>query len=151
MRAIALCTLCLTMSILTAPFCRAELPADAATDEEGGWLFRSPFADVKWPEVKWRPMMGSATGETAQPSEGFLMAPIRRISSATQSAMSGVQSSWNRTVDRFKITGEPTQTAQSKTPSKPGFFQRMFYSEPEPSGSETMQEFVAQERPGLTR
>ncbi|WP_197527335.1 hypothetical protein [Pirellulimonas nuda] len=137
----------LSAILLLAGQCPAQEASDEAASEESRWLFRSPFADVKWPEIKWK--QPAVAGEEGQaPSESVLLAPFRKLSSATQSAMSGVQSSWNRTVDRFKITGEPSPTAQAKSP---GFFQRMFASEPEPRGAETMQEFVAQERPKLSR
>lgn len=138
----------LSLLLFSVGHCQAQEAQAEPASEESRWLFRSPFADVKWPEVKWKTAPEDGEAAPKAPSEGLLMAPIRKISSATQSAVNGAQSAWNRTVDRFKITGEPTQTAKSESP---GFFQRMFQSELEPRGAETMQEFVAQERPGLTR
>lgn len=126
----------------------AEAAAEKGDKKEGdGWLFRSPFADVKMPE--WN-LKGPFAGDSNAPSDGqnFLTRPFHKVSEATQGAFKKTQSAWNKTLDRFRITDDKNVAASSD--DKPGFFQRMFGAEEE-KGAETMQEFVAQERPGLVK
>ncbi|MEM6798426.1 MAG: hypothetical protein AAF589_02840 [Planctomycetota bacterium] len=133
-----------------APPAGQAAPAEAAAEPEtegGDWLMTSPMVNVGWPEIKmpkvdWTP--GWAKTEPGQP--GFLEGQMIKLKNAAQGAAQRTRTAWNKTVERMKIGG-----GGDSVPGQPGFFARMFGASPEPQGAQTVQEFLAQERPGTQR
>jgi hypothetical protein len=124
-------------------------------DSTGGW------PNVHLPEIKWRPLW-SRPGD---PQQGVLNGPIDRVRAAGRNSVASARGAWNGTVDKFKwggTTARDQQYAQrqqqlrqqqaSNGQQQPGFWDRLFGKEPEePDGPKTVVEWMAQERPGMTK
>ncbi|MEM6331170.1 MAG: hypothetical protein AAF790_13095 [Planctomycetota bacterium] len=131
------------------PYPAPGMPAAPEADGDG-WLMRSPFFNVGWPEIKmpklaWKPMWGPS--EDGQP--GFLATRVAKVKGAVAGAAQRTRLAWNKTVDRFKLSGGQPRAGGSGA-GEPGFFARLFTPEP-PRGPLTTTEFLAQERPGAQR
>ena len=74
---------------------------------------------------------------------------VGQVSSATKRAGEGVQSAWNSTMSKLRPESQPEKRVAKR--EEPGFWSRLFGAEEPSRGSETVTEFLAQERPGITR
>lgn len=131
--------------------------AAAAPAAEAEPMVDSSFMNMSWPKfeipkVNWKGPFAKDETKPAAEGEGFLTAPFKKVTTATQNGIAKTRAKWNTTVDRFRIGGEETATAGSVTPAeeKPSFFAKMFGGgEPEAKEPLTTSEFLAQERPGM--
>lgn len=127
----------------------AELPtASDAEQESGGWLMSSPLVDVGWPEIKmpkvnWKPFSG--TDAEGQPKPN----PIKRVTQATQGAFQRGRTAWNGAIDKMKIGPFRSNKPEQPANAEPSFFAKMFGGEQEPQRSETVAEFIGQDRPTM--
>lgn len=132
---------------VSIPAPQAATPdAAPAAKPDGGWMLTSPLANVSWPEIKmpklqWNQPQG-AEPNAQQQGPG----PMARVRQATQNMAQQTRMAWNKTVDRLKFGGRDASPTADK---QPGFFARLFGPEPS-QGSQTVPEFLAQERPGMT-
>lgn len=121
---------------------------EASMEDEKNWMFTSPFANVSWPEIKmpklkWKPFGGAA--DPASPQATSQGSPLSAMRGMSQNVAQRTRTAWNKTVDRLKWNKDT-----SRQPKQPGFFARMFGSEEQNSGPQTVTQFLAQERPGTT-
>lgn len=130
---------------------------DEATNEStGGW------SNVHLPEIKWRPLW-SRPGD---PQQGVLNGPVDRVRAAGRNTVASARGAWNGTVDKFKWGGTTAREEQyarrqeqmrqqqaNGGQQQPGFWDRLFGTEQpeEPDGPKTVVEWMAQERPGMTK
>ncbi len=132
----------------------AAAPAVAAEAEpmvESSWMNMS-WPKFEMPKVNWKGPFAGGEEKPAAEGEGFLTAPFKKVTTATQNGIAKTRAKWNSTVDRFRIGGDETATAGSTMPAeeKPSFFAKMFGGgEPEAKEPLTTSEFIAQERPGM--
>lgn len=141
----------------------AQLPstsADVATDDH--WMLKSPTGKVSWPHLTkpklpqtgiWsqkpaadatRNSWADKTPVTPKPS------PLKPITDGAQKVSKSTKAAWHKTVDAL-TPGEATPSRSSgdriaKREVKPSLYQRMFGPEPESKGSQTVPEFMAQQR-----
>ncbi len=141
-------------SSVAAQTATAKATAPAAEAEP---MVESSFMNMSWPKlempkVNWKGPFAGGEDKPAAEGEGFLTAPFRKVTCATQNGIAKTRAKWNSTVDKFRIGGGEAATATSTTPAeeKPSFFAKMFGGgEPEPKEPLTTSEFLAQERPGM--
>ncbi|TWT77805.1 hypothetical protein Pla123a_16010 [Posidoniimonas polymericola] len=126
-----------------------ELPAASEAEaKSGGWLMSSPLVDVGWPELKmpkvnWKPF--SATDPDAAPKPN----PITRVTQATQGAFQRGRTAWNGAVEKMKIGPFRSSKPDQPADAEPSFFAKMFGGQQEPQRSETVAEFIGQDRPTM--
>ena len=131
----------------TAP---VETVAPEATTE-----VKKPWYQIgmpSMPEVSWRPSWPTQTIDAITPDENPFAGAAGRVSDASKRASQGVRGAWGAMVGRF--SGSDDQQAATRRVAKresPGFWSRMFGAKEEPQGSQTVTEFLAQERLGTTR
>jgi hypothetical protein len=133
----------------------AKAAAPAAEAEpmvESSWMNMS-WPKFEMPKVNWKGPFAGGEDQPAAEGEGFLTAPFRKVTGATQNGIAKTRAKWNSTVDKFRIGGGgEAAAAGSTTPAeeKPSFFAKMFGGgEPETKVPLTTSEFLAQERPGM--
>jgi hypothetical protein len=128
---------------------------EATSESTGGW------ANIHLPEVKWRPLW-SRPGD---PQQGLLNGPVDRVRAAGRNTVASARGAWNGTVDKFKWGGTTAREEQyarrqeqmrqqqaNSGQQQPGFWDRLLGKEPEePDGPKTVVEWMAQERPGMTK
>ncbi len=115
----------------------------------------SPMFDISWPKVEmpkfsWKPSWGSGDDAMKAPSENPVSKALDSVGDASKSAASSVRNAWNSGIAKITPSSQPTSTQVAKS-KEPGFWSRMFGGEPEPQGSQTVTEFLAQERPGTVQ
>lgn len=124
------------------------------TAPAGDAMVDAPWFDVSWPKVEmpkfaWKPWGG---GEAAKPAaDGNPIADtLDRVSSASGRAARSVREGWGSMMS--KLPWGPGSAPPGSTASNdgPGFWSRMF-SAGEPQGSQTVTEFLAQERVSQVR
>lgn len=125
----------------------AEAAGDAMVDSP---MFKLGWPKIEMPKFSWKnPMAGS------DKPEGDGSNPISRafdkVADASKSASESVRGAWGSAMERLTGGGEQPST-QAVAAKEPGFWSRMFGGDKEePQGAQTMEEFLAQERVGMTR
>lgn len=138
----------------------ATAPADAEESAMvDGPMFKLGWPKFEMPKFNWKPGFGgdddvADTGASAMTAEGNpISRALDKVSDTSKNAAGRVRDAWGAAVEKLSFSGDKTaQTAPKESPkdSKPGFWSRMFAAE-EPRQSETVQDFLAQERVGMTR
>jgi hypothetical protein len=118
---------------------------DEATDQtDDGW------PNIHLPEIHWRPLWS----RPGAPQPGVLNGPVNRVRAAGRNSVDSARNAWNTTVDKFKWSGQeqPQQRQVASGAEQPGLFERLFGPKPDESdGPRTVVEWMAQERPGMSR
>ena len=144
--ATAICCQAASAQQATPPWADSQSasPTAEADSESGNWLLTSPLVNVGWPELKMPKLSWNSMGAPRQEGQpGFLEGQVAKIRTAARGAAHRTRSAWNKTVERIKIGGGGDQV-----PGQPGFFARMFGSQQQDRGPQTVPEFLAQKRPG---
>lgn len=137
------------------PSAQAQQPETAPAEESGDAMVDSPMFKLGWPKIEmpkfsWKnPMAGS------DKPEGDGSNPISRafdkVADASKRASDSVRGAWVSAMSRFSGGGDQPD-ARAVASEEPGFWSRMFGGgDEEPEGAQTMEEFLAQERVGMTR
>lgn len=130
-----------------------ESPAEAASEESA--MIDSPAFKIAWPKIEmpkfsWKPGFGGGDKGPAAARENPVSQTLDKVSSASKRAANGVRDAWGSAVSKLSFGGG--QSAPNGGEEKQGWLARMFGpSQEEPTGAETVQEFLAQDRPGTTR
>lgn len=138
-----------------------QAPAPAEEQSESGSMFDSELFQVSWPKIEmpkfqWKlPGMGDPK-ETGQPrGQNPVSETFDKVSDASKRAAGSVRKAWGDAMEKLPFQGDSQQAAPQRRQvaqrKEPGFWSRMFGSEEEPKGSQTVSEFIAQDRVGTTR
>ncbi len=113
--------------------------------------FKLSWPKFEMPKFSWKGDTAPATGESALTPEGNpISRALDKVSESSKNAATNVRNAWGAAVDKLPFGGKGNaQVAQKE--EKPGFFTRLFSPAEEPRGSETMSEFIAQDRVGTLR
>ena len=136
-------------------------PADAAPKEH--WMFKSRKGKVGWPHLskpqapstglfaEKKPTADAARNSWAEQTPAPPKpSPMKPVTDGAHKVAQGTKNAWHKTVDAL-TPGDPTPAPSNgsriaKRDVEPPFWKRMFGAEPEPQGSQTMPEFMAQRR-----
>jgi hypothetical protein len=141
---------------------QAQLPnstADTAAKEH--WMLSSPNGKIGWPHLN-KPQLPSALAAKKPPTEvprnswveqppiTPKASPLKPITDGAHKVGKSTKAAWHKTVDAL-TPGEPTPSRSSgariaKRDVQPPFWKRMFGAKPESKGSQTVPEFMAQQR-----
>lgn len=133
---------------------KAESPAE---DDESAMVDSSAFK-LTWPKLEMPKF--SWKGDEAEEADNSALTPegnpisraFDKVSESSKNAATNVRNAWGAAVDKLPFGGgDDAKVTKKKKEEKPGFFARLFSPAEEPRGSETMQEFLAQERVGTVR
>lgn len=125
-------------------------PAEEQAD--GDALVDTSFFKVSWPKVQmpkidWKPGFGLGGSGAQGSGENPVSRALDRVATGSRQAADRVRNAWGSTVGALTPGGGGSrQTADNE----PGFWSRMFTPE-EPKRPLTTTEFVAQDRPGMSR
>lgn len=133
------------------------LPAGQPPVASNDPMVDSPLFDISWPKVEmpkinWKPSWGnkepaSGVAKKDNPVSGAL----DKVANASKGAADGVRNAWGSAIGMLTPGGNSAAGNQVAAREEPGFWSRMFGPQPEPQGSQTVTEFLAQDRPGTTR
>ncbi len=146
----------------SAPLARqSQLPSNSADKEH--WMLSSPKGKVGWPHLA-KPHLPTtgifAHKPNADPTRNSWVektptppkpSPMKPITDGAHKVAKSTKAAWHKTVDAL-TPGEPAPAPRNsssriaKRDAQPSFWKRMFGSEQEPQGSQTMPEFMAQQR-----
>jgi hypothetical protein len=154
---IAIATLVAVMGGLAWVSPTAARAADKPAATEAA-MVDSPWFNMGWPKVEmpkmnWKPSWmggeGAMTAEKNPVSRG-----LDKVADTSKQAAGKVRDAWGAAVEKLSFGGGGDKgQAVAANDQQPGFWSKMFGGEPaaKPQGSETVQEFLAQERPGTVR
>lgn len=117
----------------------------------------SPLFDIGWPKIElpkinWKPSWGNQQpGDAVAKKDNPVSGALDKVANATKGAADGVRNVWGSAIDKLTPGGTAKRNHQMASKEEPGFWARMFGPQPEPQGSQTVTEFLAQDRPGTTR
>lgn len=138
--------------VLTAGSLAAQSADPSTTDDT---MVDSPWFDVSWPKIEmpklsWKPWGGDAKPAGAS-GDNPIADTLDKVSIASGRAARSVREGWGSMVSRLPF-GPGSAPPGSRTASNdgPGFWSRLFAPE-EPQGSQTVTEFLAQERVSQVR
>lgn len=140
--------------------------------ERKGWMVDlTPPKRSWWPSLPKRdktpPSQTEMQTQLAPPSQpdqpGILSSATSGLKSAGQKTAQATRKTWNSTTNFFRwgptkareeqyarVQQQRQQAAAEQ--KEPGFFSKLFNPQPdEPQGARTVTEFIAQERPGMTK
>jgi hypothetical protein len=130
----------------------AEKPADKEAAMVDSPWFNMGWPKVEMPKMNWKPSwMGSEGGMTADKNP--VSRGLDKVADTSKQAAGKVRDAWGAAVEKLSFSGGDKGQAVAANDKQPGFWSKMFGGEPDPKpqGSETVQEFLAQERPGTVR
>jgi hypothetical protein len=133
----------------------AEEAAVAGAAEDPAMVDSSAFK-LSWPKFEmpkfaWKGDDKKETGDSALTPEGNPVSrALDKVSESSKNAATNVRNAWGAAMDKLPFGGEDDKKVVQKD-EKPGFFARLFSPAEEPKESETVQEFLAQERVGTVR
>lgn len=117
----------------------------------------SPLFNIGWPKVEmpkfsWKLPFGDKDPNVAPkaPSENPVSGALDSVASASKKAANKVRNVWGSAISKLTPGGDSPAGTQVAKDEGPGFWSRMFGPDPEPQGSQTVTQFLAQERPGKT-
>ncbi len=134
----------------------ASAPAKEAATEDSTMIDSSMFK-LSWPKVEmpkfsWKPSFGGDQESALPSAEGNpISRALDKVATSSKNASEKVRGAWGSAMSKLPSFGsdKATQTAKS---DKPGFWSRLLTPPAdEAQGSETVQQFLAQERVGTTR
>jgi hypothetical protein len=114
--------------------------------------FKLSWPKFEMPKFAWKGDDKKETGDSALTPEGNPVSrALDKVSESSKNAANNVRNAWGAAMDKLPFGGDDGKQVVQKD-EKPGFFARLFSpAEEEPKGSETVQEFLAQERVGTVR
>ena len=124
-----------------------DTPAEYEPGAAESGLPNEGWPAVRMPRFEWTPLW-TPPGDAR---EGLLNIPINRAKSVTRYTARTTRNTWNRAVEGLKWGGGQPRTAASRQRNQPGLFGRFFGDDPEPEGPQTVVEWMAQDRPGMTK
>lgn len=142
-----------------APQTQAPAVQPEATPKEH-WMLSSPKGKVGWPQLN-KPKMPSALAAKKPPVDATRNSwaeqpvtpkpsPLQPIKNGASKVGKSTKAAWHKTVDAL-TPGEPEPSRPAgariaKKEAKPSMWKRMWGETPEPTGSQTMPGFIAQQR-----
>jgi hypothetical protein len=113
--------------------------------------FKLSWPKFEMPKFAWKGDDKKETGDSALTPEGNPVSrALDKVSESSKNAANNVRNAWGAAMDKLPFGDDDKKVVQKD--EKPGFFARLFSpAEEEPKGSETVQEFLAQERVGTVR
>ena len=107
--------------------------------------------EFKMPSMPWQSTSSESSAAVEQEATGPnpVSLAVGQVSEASKRAGEGVQSAWNSAIS--KLRPEPQSKSRIAKREEPGFWSRLFGPEEPSRGSETVTEFLVQERPGISR
>ena len=133
---------------------QAEKPAEAAA--EGSPMLDSSLFQVSWPKVEmpklaWKPSFGGGDKPSTPGKAGGnpISRALDKVAAGSKDASDKVRNAWGSAMNSLPFGGDDSaRTAQNDSP---GFWSRLMSPAESPKQSETVQEFLAQERVGTRR
>ena len=154
-----------TSGVPSAPLAKQtqlpNAPADAAPKER--WMFKSRTGKVSWPHLtkpqapstglfaEKKPTADAARNSWAEQTPAPPKpSPLKPITDGARKVSTSTKNAWHKTIDAL-TPGDPTPAPRNgsriaKRDVEPSFWKRMFGAQPEPQGSQTVPEFMAQRR-----
>ncbi|MGL4512692.1 MAG: hypothetical protein ACRCT8_06335 [Lacipirellulaceae bacterium] len=133
----------------------AEAAPAAASDAS---MVDSPWFNVGWPKVEmpkmnWKPAWMKGDGDAMTADKNPVSKALDKVADTSKQAADKVRGAWGAAVEKLTPGGGAPSQGVASNNAQPGFWSKMFGAppDPKPQGSETVQEFLAQERPGTVR
>lgn len=132
----------------------AATAADGAAADETAMVDSSAFK-LTWPKVElpkfsWKGAEGKEADASLTPEGNPVSRALDKVSESSKNAANNVRNAWGAAMDKLPFGGGDEAKVAQKD-AQPSFWSRIFSPAEEPQGSETMQEFLAQERVGTVR
>ncbi|TWT48326.1 hypothetical protein [Botrimarina hoheduenensis] len=149
---LGLSALLIVAAALNAPAAAEETPVPPQAGEP---MVDSPWFNMSWPkvsmpEINWKPWASADAKPDSKPRENPVAQTLERVSDMSGRAAESVRAGWGSMVSKLPFGQGSNRAGKTASKDEPGFFARMF--QPEPSrGSETVTEFLAQDRPSQVR
>ena len=113
--------------------------------------FKLSWPKFEMPKFSWKGDNKDEAGDSALTPEGNpISRALDKVSESSKNAANNVRNAWGAAMDKLPFGGDDGAKVAQKE-EKPGFFTRLFSPAEEPKQSETVQEFLAQERVGTVR
>ena len=113
--------------------------------------FKLTWPKFEMPKFAWKGNEAKETGDSALTPEGNpISRALDKVSESSKHAATNVRNAWGAAMDKLPFSGGDDKKLAKKD-EKPGFLTRLFSPAEEPRGSETVQEFLAQDRVGTVR
>jgi len=135
----------------------AETAAVDAAAEDPAMVDSSAFK-LGWPKFEmpkfsWKGDKKEADDSALTPEGNPVSRALDKVSESSKNAANNVRNAWGAAMDKLPFGGDDDKGDKkvAQKDEKPGFFSRLFSPAEEPRGSETVQEFLAQERVGTVR
>lgn len=139
-----------------APPTAPEAPTGAAEPMVDAPWFRVGWPKVEMPKVRmpdfdWKPWGGGDAEPKEGPRENPVSETLDKVSAASKRAADGVRGAWGGAMNKISSFGSGPKEETIASNEQGGWWSRLFRSEPEqPSSSQSVSEFLAQERAGTT-
>lgn len=144
----------ITLALACGTTAHAAEEAAATADDPAmvdSSAFKLSWPKFEMPKFSWKGDDKKETGESALTPEGNPVSrALDKVSESSKNAANNVRNAWGAAMDKLPFGGGDDKKVAQKD-EKPGFFTRLFSPAEEPKGSETVQEFLAQERVGTVR
>lgn len=133
---------------------KAEKPAAAAAEDSA--MFDSSLFQVSWPKVEmpklsWKPSFGGDQSAAAgKPGGNPISRALDKVATGSKDASDKVRNAWGSAMNSLSMGGGDDTSRTAKTEGG-GFWSRLMSPSEPPKQSETVQEFLAQERVGTRR
>ncbi len=139
--------------LLMPAVCLAAEPVADSKPMVDSPLFQLGWPKMEMPKLSWKPWgNGEKTPTTTTPKENPISGALDKVAGASRKAADGVRNAWGSAIRKIPSFGGEQNRSQPIAKSEgPGFWARLFGPQEEPRGSETVSEFLAQERLGTTR
>ena len=123
-------------------------------------MFSTPKGKVGWPHLN-KPQLPSGLSSRKPAADATRNSwveqpvtpkpsPLKPITDGAQQVGKSTKAAWQKTVDALtpgeSTPAQPSSARIAKREVKPPFWKRMIGAEPEPTGSQTVPEFMAQQR-----
>ncbi len=139
--------------LLMPTVCLAAEPVADSKPMVDSPLFQLGWPKMEMPKLDWKPWgNGEKTASSTTPKENPISGALDKVAGASKKAADGVRDAWGSAMSKIPSFGGGQDSSRAIAKSEgPGFWSRMFGPQEESSGSETVSEFLAQERLGTTR
>ena len=131
----------------------SDQAAESASADEA--MIDSPMFQIGWPKLEmpkfsWKPGHGGDSPAPTAPQENPVSRALDKVAATSKRAADGVRGAWGSAVQKLSFGSE--KASQTAAADQGGFWSKVFGApESDPAGSETVQEFIAQERVGMRR
>lgn len=134
---------------------KAEAPPTSSTPVDGDTMVDAPLFKLSWPKVEmpkfaWKQENGTAPRSLTDAQGNPISRALDKVATSSKNASNKVRGAWDSAVSKLPFTGDGATRSAKK--DQPGFWTRLMTPLPEEeTGSETVQQFLAQDRVGTTR